>query len=202
MESQGAMESWDWESGWRPGMENRDGEPWWRAGVENWDGELGMRAKIERQGGEPGWSVWIESLDEELGIFKDSWFENLGLRAWELAWADWFRVQDWRLVWSIINKRETIKMIGIQFLSIFENKIIIETNDFCQLCNLTHTVEHSGRILGCVDNYQIKKATTIETWHQEAMALLPTWWRLALEKKRCHFSCCQHLLGTQLWRAR
>ena len=83
----------------------------------------------------------------------------------------------------------------------FENKIIIETNDCCQLCNLIHTVEHSGRILGCVDNYQIKKATTIETWHQEAMALLPTWWRLALEKKRCHFSCCQHLLGTQLWRA-
>ena len=95
-----------------------------------------------------------------------------------------------------------MNMIGIQFLSTFENKIIIETNDCCQLCNLIHTVEHSGRILGCVDNYQIKKATTIETWHQEAMALLPTWWRLALEKKRCHFSCCQHLLGTQLWRAR
>ena len=123
-----------------------------------------------------------------------------GIESWdrEHVWTIWIS-KGLKIVFK--HNKQKGNMIGIQFLSIFENKIITETKVFCQLCNLTHTVEHSGRILGCVDNYQIKKATTIETWHQEAMALLPTWWRLALEKKRCHFSCCQHLLGTQLWQA-
>ena len=84
-----------------------------------------------------------------------------GIESWDV-WTIW--ISKGLKIGLKHNKQEgNMNTIGFQFLSIFENKIIIETNDFCQLCNLSHTVEHSRRILGCIDNYQIKKATTIET---------------------------------------
>jgi hypothetical protein len=130
-------------------MERLDGELLCVAWKDN-DRESVWRNCLESLDGEPGWRAGIESWDGELG--------------WRKSSLTWDREHMWTigipkgLKIGLKHNKQMKNMIGIQLLYIFENRFIMETNLFCQLCNLTHTVEHSGRILACVDNYQIKKA--------------------------------------------